>query len=282
MAKISTNYSTKIPYLFKFDVGAFFKYITDSTIAYFKNFDKNISNFISGIRLQSYMFLAVLLLIVILTLIVHFKLKKADPLAKPKGALLIAETFVTTVDGFTKNSGSERSLQFSPYIAVVMIMLPFCFLSGLLGLPTAASTTSVTATFGLFSFGLIQYNCLKNNGFKGWFNGKFLAPVFFFLPINIIAFFAPALSFSLRIFGNSLSGGLIVDIVRQATAVLSIPIGSFHLNIIGILVSPPLHLYFDLFSAYVQTLVFLMLTIILVDMEGPEEDVQETQIQGGI
>jgi F-type H+-transporting ATPase subunit a len=79
---------------------------------------------------------------------------------------------------------------------------------------------------------------------------------------------------SFRIFGNILSGIILMSLVYFALGNASSFIFSFlpeGLNSIFIapLIAPWLHLYFDLFSAFIQTLVFISLTMLFVAQEGP-------------
>ena len=78
-------------------------------------------------------------------------------------------------------------------------------------------------------------------------------PIWFLFPINLIGEFAVPLSLSLRLFGNVMSGtvlmGLIYDLLKPFT------------------VAYPalLHAYFDLFSGCIQAYVFCMLTMVYVN-----------------
>ncbi len=78
-------------------------------------------------------------------------------------------------------------------------------------------------------------------------------PIWFLFPINLIGEFAVPLSLSLRLFGNVMSGtvlmGLIYDLLKPFT------IGYPAL----------LHAYFDLFSGCIQAYVFCMLTMVYVN-----------------
>ena len=42
-----------------------------------------------------------------------------------------------------------------------------------------------------------------------------------------------------------------------------------------------LHLYFDLFSGFIQTTVFIFLTMLFVGQEAPEDDTYELQMKKG-
>jgi F-type H+-transporting ATPase subunit a len=76
---------------------------------------------------------------------------------------------------------------------------------------------------------------------------------------------APLISLSVRLFANVLSGTIIIGLVYSATS-WAAPI-----------VAPALHGYFDLFSGAIQTLVFMLLTLLMIQQEIPEQELIEMQ-----
>ena len=84
-------------------------------------------------------------------------------------------------------------------------------------------------------------------------------------------------SMSVRLFGNILCGGIMMQLVYSATGALSNKIGELLgakggvFNFIGPLVAPILHAYFDLFAGFIQTLVFVTLTMVLIGNDIPED-----------
>ena len=84
--------------------------------------------------------------------------------------------------------------------------------------------------------------------------------------------FSTLLSLSLRLFGNILSGGILMSVIYQMLGSLSgmIPVIG-KLNIVGVLIAPVLHFYFDLFSGAMQAYIFTVLTISFIAKELPEE-----------
>ena len=53
----------------------------------------------------------VLIIVLILSLIVFFKVKKTDPLAKPKGIVHLSEILVTKIDGMVESMMGKNSLE---------------------------------------------------------------------------------------------------------------------------------------------------------------------------
>jgi F-type H+-transporting ATPase subunit a len=79
---------------------------------------------------------------------------------------------------------------------------------------------------------------------------------------------------SFRIFGNILSGFILMSLIYFSLGQLSDWIFSFlpsGLSSLWLapLIAPWFHLYFDLFSALIQTLVFISLSMLFIAQEGP-------------
>ncbi|MDO4323978.1 MAG: F0F1 ATP synthase subunit A, partial [Lachnospiraceae bacterium] len=110
---------------------------------------------------------------------------------------------------------------------------------------------------GLITFALIQYNNIKYNKF-GAFTDLF-KPLPFLFPINLIGEIAVPFSLSLRLFGNVLSGTVMMSLIYSLLA-------RFAIGWPGIL-----HIYFDVFSGAIQTYVFCMLTMVFITQKIPEE-----------
>ena len=97
------------------------------------------------------------------------------------------------------------------------------------------------------------------------------------LPMNIVGKFSTMVSMSVRLFGNILCGGIMMQLVYGATSALSNAIARLFgaegsvFNFMGPLIAPVLHAYFDLFSGFIQTLVFVTLTMVLIGNDIPED-----------
>lgn len=193
---------------------------------------------------------------------------------KPPNRLIAAViSYVKFIYDYTVSSmGEKYGKAFSAYIGSVFIYILVSNMSGLLGLSAPTSNFSVTFVLALITWLSIQIINMKENGVKGYFQG-FLDPTPLFLVPNLFGEIAPLLSLSLRLFGNVVSGSVIISLLYMFTGWLSqfIPvIGNF--NFVGVIVAPVLHLYFDLFSGFLQAFLFISLTIIFIGMETPRED----------
>jgi len=148
----------------------------------------------------------------------------------------------------------------------------------LTGLPSPVVYLATPLSLALFVFFLVHGTAIKENHW-GYFK-RYVDPFPVFLPINLISMWAPTLALTFRLFGNAVSGYCIMSLVYYALEGVSnlIFTGDFGAALgiqsiwVAPLVTPLLHLYFDLFSGFIQTLVFSMLTLIYVAQEQAQED----------
>lgn len=194
------------------------------------------------------------LILIILTLaifafIANRKIKKANPNKVPGTFLNIIEYIVEAIDGLTvSNMGEEHGRKFSNYIGTLFMFILISNISGLFGLRSPTADYGVTLALGLMTFCIIHFNGFKYE--KAGHITKLFKPVFL-TPINIIGEIATPLSMSLRLFGNVLSGTVLLGLVYGL------------LPKVLLLVWPAvLHGYFDVFSGAIQTYVFCMLTMV--------------------
>ena len=203
---------------------------------------------------------------------INNKLKHYNPLDKPTGIVLLVIMFAETIDKMVKEKTNENvSRYLTPYIMSVSAYIFLSNISGLFNLEPPTSNYSVTLVLAAISCFFIEFCSLKERHLKDYIKSWFepLAP---FVLINVLSKFSTLLSLSLRLFGNILSGSILMSVIYQMLAAVSkqIPlIGNF--NIFGVIVAPVLHFYFDLFSGAMQAYIFVILTISFIGKELPEE-----------
>jgi len=199
-------------------------------------------------------------------------IKKSDPLVKPKGLLLIGIIYYQMMLNLAKsNMNSKAAAKYAPYIAALALFMVISNISGLVGLSAPTSNYSVTLSLALISWILIQRTKIKENSLMGYIKG-FFEPIPPFVIMNIFGTLAPLISMSLRLFGNITSGTIIMTLFYTFTGFVSsfVPlIGGF--NFIGAVLAPFLHSYFDLMSGLIQTYIFIMLTMIFIGNELPQD-----------
>ena len=244
----------------------------------FKNF-LDTSAGLSGEVLASLMVMGI---IFILAIIVFIQAKVHDPLKKPRGLLFLAEVGTNFFDNLVEDMMGSRFRGFGGYIMAVAVYLFIAFIFGLTGLPSPVTNLAVPLSLALCTFILIHATSVKYT--KIHYFKRYIEPLPFFLPVNLISMWAPLLSMSLRLFGNALSGFCLMTIVYNGLRNLSGTVFSFletsgpvawNEIFFAPIVAPILHLYFDLFSGLIQTTIFIFLTMINIGLEAPEEDTIE-------
>lgn len=191
------------------------------------------------------------------------KVKKANPMEKPKGVVLFVETLIHMVDNYMSSiMPSKFAKNYYPYFAMMFVYLIFANLSGLIGFESPTSNYSITLAITLITFTLIQWNAFKKKGGLMYFK-ELVWP-----PTNLLGAVSPLISLSMRLFGNILSGSILMGLVYSFTGWLSNFILPF--NFLGPIIAPVLHAYFDVFAGCIQTLVFVTLSSILIAVEAED------------
>ena len=137
------------------------------------------------------------------------------------------------------------------YISTLFLFIIISNISGLFGLRPPTADYGVTLCLGLITFILVQFNGIKKNRIKH-FTALF-QPIWFLFPINLIGEFAVPLSLSLRLFGNVMSGTVLMGLIYDLLSPFTVAYPAV------------LHAYFDLFSGCIQAYVFCMLTMVYVN-----------------
>lgn len=175
----------------------------------------------------------------------------------PTGFQNVVELLIEMLDNMVEGSMGVHAKKFRNYIGTIFLFIFFSNISGLFGLRAPTADYGVTLPLGVITFCLIQYNNIKYNKF-GAFTDLF-KPLPFLFPINLIGEIAVPFSLSLRLFGNVLSGTVMMSLIYQLLSKIAI-------GWPGIL-----HIYFDVFSGAIQTYVFCMLTMVFITQKIPEE-----------
>ena len=190
--------------------------------------------------------------IVIFALFANRAIRKADPTKAPGPFLNVVELIVEKIDWLlSENMGPVLGPKFANYVGTIFIFIILCNLSGLLGLRPPTADFGVTFPLALITFFIIQYQGIKAQKW-GKLKGLF-EPIFLFFPINLIGEVSTPLSMSLRLFGNLLSGTIMMALIYGLLP-----------KFILIIWPAALHAYLDVFAGALQAYVFSMLTMMFV------------------
>jgi F-type H+-transporting ATPase subunit a len=182
---------------------------------------------------------------------------------RPRGIGNLVEVFIVFIrdEVVLPNTGAE-GLRYMPFF-----LTTFFFILGmnLLGMvPFGASATgnlSVTLGLALCSFGLIQWAGIRAHGFGGHFKGLMphgvpiaVAPIL--LPIEFLGMFTKPFALCVRLFANMMAGHAVL---AAFMGLILVP-----LLALGIVPFAMLLSILELFVAFLQAYVFVMLTAIFV------------------
>lgn len=199
--------------------------------------------------------LIVCVALILFAVVVRCKLKDTE---SPGGLQNAVELVVETLDNMVKSSMGKHAVKYRNYIGTLFLFLLVSNISGLVGLRPPTADYGVTFPLGIITFILIQYNNIRWNK-TGAFTDLF-KPIPVLFPINLIGEFAVPFSLSLRLFGNVVSGTVIMALIYGL------------LSKFAFLWPGVLHAYFDVFSGAIQTYVFCMLTMVFITQKIPENN----------
>ncbi len=194
----------------------------------------------------------------------------------PSRRQIVVEKLVGMLYDLVENTMGKHNLHFAPYIGTLFLSSIVGTLLGMTNiLRSSTGDLSTTAAWALATTAICWFSSIKNNGFFGWLKG-FTEPIVVMTPMNIVSEIANPISMSFRHFGNIAGGAVLTTLVYSALASLSafllqwIPVTFINtIPIFQLGIPAFLSIYFDLFSGFVQALVFSMLTMVYVGNVNP-------------
>lgn len=162
------------------------------------------------------------------------------------------EYAVEMLEKMISGTMGHNGAHFFNYIGTIFVFILLCNLGGLFGLRTPTADFGVTFMLGVITFFIVNYQGIKNR--RGRHFTSLFQPYAVLFPINVIGEIANPISLSLRLFGNMVSGVIIMGLwYGMMPLLVKFGIPSF------------LHVYFDFFSGCIQTYVFCMLTMVYIN-----------------
>lgn len=169
----------------------------------------------------------------------------------------VFEVIMSTIRNLIVDSMGENGLRFFPLIATIAVFILFANLLGIIpGFDSPTNNLNTTVSMALVVFIMTHIVGVRVHGF-GYLK-QFLGPVWWMIPImfpiELISHLARPLSLSMRLFGNIMGEDLVLGIVLLLVPFL-VPLPVFVLMI---------------FTSIIQTLVFVMLSMIYIKMAMEE------------
>lgn len=242
--------------------------------------NKVIPDFIAGTSIRNSIFVAFLIIIMIIIIVIN--LKKSSIYKVPNKVVVLAEKLVSWINNMCKETmGVKYWKKFAPFILTLAMFIFLSNILGFFGLVSPTGNVYITLTLGIITGFVLQFTCIKTQGFKGWIKGL-LDPTPILLPLNIISELVTPMSLGLRLFGNIFSGSILLglvhfvtlDLINKLVEILSI---GFLAPWIGygvtLVVTPLLHVIFDLFFGAIQVYVWVLLTTVFIANKLPEDEI---------
>lgn len=162
------------------------------------------------------------------------------------------ETLLEIIVGFVyknlQDIGLRTPEKYIGFIGSFFIFIGFCGLLTIIpGYIPPTGSLSTTAALAICVFIAVPVYAIREKGFIGFLR-NYLHPLFIFLPFNIIADFTRTLALAIRLFGNTMSGTLIIGIIVSLSP-LFFPV--------------LLHLL-DLITSLVQAYIFTVLATVYI------------------
>lgn len=224
-----------------------------------------------GLPGEIYSSIILMCILLIFCIVVKIKAHFTDPLKRPKGIVFIAETYVGYIDSLVEENMGKQFKFLSPYFGFLAAYIFGSFLIGVSGLPSPLTFYWIPFMLALVTFLMINITSLYYNKWKYFKQFVFPIPI-----VGIFSLFAPLLSLSLRLFAHALAGWIMLYLVYSLLENLSAMIFGGLPFFIAPFITPILHMYFDLFSGFIQTTVFVLLSMLFISNEVPDaEDLEQ-------
>ena len=189
---------------------------------------------------------------------------------RPGKIQVLLEKVVGMLYNLVESTMGKHNIRFAPYIGTLFVSSIFGSIIGMTQIfRSSTADLSVTMAWALVTTGMVWYNNIRNFGLKSWLKG-FTEPIFVMTPMNIVSEIASPLSLAFRHFGNVAGGSVLTALIYGALSLLTSVLLGWLPGLLGEIpffqagIPAVLSIYFDLFSGFVQALVFSLLTMVYV------------------
>jgi F-type H+-transporting ATPase subunit a len=141
------------------------------------------------------------------------------------------EIVVTTIQEQIKEVGLQHPQKYLPFIGTLFLFIAVSNVCAIIpGYDPPTGSLSTTSALALSVFVAVLLFGIEKQGFLGYLK-SYLKPTFLMLPFNIISEFSRTFALAIRLFGNIMSGTMIVGILLTITPLI-FPI---FMNLLGLL-----------------------------------------------
>ncbi len=163
----------------------------------------------------------IMILLVLGSWLITRKLSASTNISKGQNLL---EVLVLAIANQIKEVSQKEPEPYIPFIGTLFIFIAVSNLLSIIpGYHPPTGSLSTTAALAICVFFAVPLYGIRKQGFLGYFKKYYLQPTPFMLPFNIIGRFSNTISLAVRLFGNVMSGTMIVGILLSI-APLFLPI----------------------------------------------------------
>ena len=129
----------------------------------------------------------------------------------------LLEIIVTGIEKQIKEVGLSHPRKYLDFLGTLFLFVAaasFCTI--IPGYEPPTSSLSTTAALALCVFVAVPFFGIRQQGAGGYF-ASYMKPTFIMLPFNIISEISRTLALAIRLFGNMMSGGMIIGILLAIT-----------------------------------------------------------------
>ncbi|PIQ29268.1 F0F1 ATP synthase subunit A [bacterium (Candidatus Blackallbacteria) CG17_big_fil_post_rev_8_21_14_2_50_48_46] len=129
----------------------------------------------------------------------------------------LLEIIVTGILGQIEEVGLSSPQKYLSFLGTLFLLIAAASLSTVIpGFEPPTGSLSTTAALALCVFVAVPFFGILDQGLKGYLK-TYLEPTFIMLPFNIISELSRTLALAIRLFGNMMSGGMIIAILLTIT-----------------------------------------------------------------
>lgn len=177
----------------------------------------------------------------------------------PRGLQLVLETAVSAISDLTKEKYGHKNEGLASYFFAMAVLFVGSAIVELVGFRPPTTDLSMTFSYALITFVLINVFGIFKKGIKGRARA-YIKPNAIIAPFKLISDIAVPISLACRLFGNMLGGMIVVELIYYA-------LGAFSVGIPALL-----GLYFNAFHPLIQFFIFINLSLTFIG-----EAVEETE-----
>ncbi|MGI6566136.1 MAG: F0F1 ATP synthase subunit A [Limnochordia bacterium] len=198
----------------------------------------------------------IMLFLLVLALVVRIRLRRFEEI--PTGFQNLIEAAVEAFDNFAASTLGERFSYLFPWFFMAFAFILSSSVFSIVGLraPTADWTTTAALAFATFVFMFVLGVWYRRGTYlKGFFDPH---PIFF--PMNVLGELAKPVALSFRLFGNMLSGTIILTLYYALTPFF-------------VQFGPPalLHGFFDVLFGGLQTYIFVIISLMYIKIAADSD-----------